>query len=431
MVMIGSFCTLVWGDPIGLASALPHAGRVQTITQDVGTGVWTIELSNGVLAHHYPVGDEVVLVLWLSGGVFDQPLAPSGELILASAGAWRTPGTGATPPQRFSTMLQEREIRVDAGSETRGAWLRVSGPVASDELVFEVVYALLSDATIDQQRLDVWREAWQKRSARRDGSEQRILRELVSKELGTPMVAPGGDIPIEGVSRVLHQLGTTCSIEVGIAGNIERARVLDLSARYLGALPDRAQVRPQSDPGTLRSIDLDVRRDVDKAGVFVGVQCGTGTAIDQTRALRLGASVLEDRLTLRLVEGEVGARYEPGASAEGVGLFYVVAIGCGPQSEQIVREEIERLAREGIAGHELDEARGAWTRRVAALLDRPGYWARVLSRQRGLGFEIGQIARAPKAYAQFDGDEIRRVLGEYLSAKRWVRVGIHPDAAGK
>ena len=224
-----------------------------------------------------------------------------------------------------------------------------------------------------------------------------------------------------------RRLAATCSIEVGIAGDLQRAPALEYSATYLGAVSERPQVAPAPDAGEAFAIASAVEvSGLDGRAVLVGFLGPSGLDLDEARALRLAADVLDERLKARIPDGEIAGRYEPRATGGGRGVFYGVVIGSSVDAAGLIREEIERLAIEGPSKEELHRASKERYRRGREALKQPRYWAGVLSERTRLSLELKDIRRASRGYVSIESDAVRDVVSKYLSEHREIEVSVSP-----
>jgi len=106
-------------------------------------------------------------------------------------------------------------------------------------------------------------------------------------------------------------------LEVGIVGDVDPEKALPLIAKTLGALPERAAVKPDYSsqkklkfPWELRHKEVDFVSDVPRAMVCVAWDMSAQRNIKNDRRLSILGDILEDRLRLKIRQ-EIGATYTP------------------------------------------------------------------------------------------------------------------------
>ncbi len=418
-----------------MATDAPAAGKITTIRQHVSSGVWSITLSNGVLAHHREMEGKLELAITLSGGALQEGQL-SSEALRAAVHAMGEPATRRLDHAALTKILRDADIRVEAMVGVDSVSLRISAEPSHAELAFELAHAVLSDAVVDREVFERWRKLtpWELREKAKWTGE--ALQRRVGMELardGSPAFAPPDPdritgLAVEQAESALREIARTCAIEVGIAGDLRRAVALDLAATYLGAISQRPAVQLARPAREAQAIEISAKMpDINGLGVFVGFLGPPLFELDEARALRLAADVLDERLIAQIPDGEVAGRYEPRATAGGRGVLYGVVIGSSVDAMGLIREEIERLAIEGPSEEELEQAGRERYRRGREILDRPRYWAGVLSDQTRLGLEIDEIRRAGRAYIRIGIEDVQRSVGRVLSDDRAIRVTVSPQ----
>jgi len=163
----------------------------------------------------------------------------------------------------------------------------------------------------------------------------------------------------------------TGPIEVGIAGDIDPQAALDAVARTLGALPARAPKpayaaqRRVRFPASPFSLELEVPSEIPKAVVSLTWPTTDASDVGRTRRLALLASILDDRLRVRIRE-QLGGAYSPEAFSEpsdtftgygSLGVDILVAPGRAGEIARAASEVAAAIRGKGVTADELERAR--------------------------------------------------------------------------
>jgi zinc protease len=263
--------------------------------------------------------------------------------------------------------------------------------------------------------------------------------ELRTRPLGPEQVRA---VTREAAQAWLARLIATAPIEVSVVGDLERDRALALVARYLGALP----ARPRIGPDTLRSLraiarpagPLTVARSVatatSQAVVLDGFFGADVTNVPDTRRLAMAARVLSTRMN-RIVREErqlvysIHAASRPAAEYPGYGLF-VAQAPTDPGKTAALTATLEELftafARQGPSEGEMQVARGQLDNILAETLAGPDFWSDRLASLDYRGLRLDDVMRARAEYAAMTAAEVRETFARYYAPGARVRVVVTP-----
>ena len=220
-----------------------------------------------------------------------------------------------------------------------------------------------------------------------------------------------------------------------VAGSAEHARIADLVARAYadapaaGERPARAQ-----DPPATRSGLIVRERDIEQAHVVWGTQ-GIPRTDDRRWALGVMNTVLGGGMSSRLfqeVREQRGLAYSISSGHQGytdTGVFTIYA-GCSPERTTdvlaIVREEVARVARDGITDEELERAIGQIRGGILVSLDEIGSLMIHVGRgevQEGRVLPIEEMVRRVEAVTL---DDVRAIAREVLTGQPWALALLGP-----
>ncbi|MDP3073902.1 MAG: insulinase family protein [Opitutaceae bacterium] len=233
------------------------------------------------------------------------------------------------------------------------------------------------------------------------------------------------------------------AIEIAIVGDLDPEAAIDAVARTFGALPVR-DARPALDelrrvafPREPFAKDYAVATEIQKSEVRVYWPATDSRDIRRTRRLNLLASVLTDRLRLKIRE-ELGDAYSPGAglSASDVypGYGYLLAgTTVEPAKAKLVTDTIvqigQTLVEKGITEDELKRAKEPVLTSLRESARTNGYW---------LGNVLARAQEKPEVldwcrhrYADNEAisvEDLNALAKTYLGADRASRVIVAPAA---
>lgn len=414
------------------------SARILAISQHAASDVWTLTLDSGVRVHHRQMPEGLSLSICFWGDAFRG----------TDSAVLRVLGDALEEPlDREGGVAPDRRVRVNAWATGDSIRVEIDGRPEDAETMFAIASRLLRRDCLDDARaaeLIRGRHEREQRDERSAGAALQQAAWRALRESGDDQAIASAD-----VCRAWERILAHGEIDVGIAGDLPRPRVMELASatftREWDGVMDPASAIAGAGNGDARG-DVDVAREpkanaitierVERGfsgrAVLVGlIAPGEALDIERVRALRLAADVLEDRLAGRIAAGEVGARYEPRAGMSARRMLYGVAIDAGEGDMGIIKEEIERLVREGVRDDEVAKAGVARADRARELLDRAGYWAGVLSERSRLAIDLDDVIGAPLAYRRIDARAIGSAsaeLAETAAPVRIVIVGEKPRA---
>lgn len=404
--------------PTRLSPAGKGGARIVAITQHAGSDAWTLSLDSGVRVHfrEMPEGLSLSVCLW-------------GEVVSETDPAiLRVVGEALEEPDLRGATPAERAVRVNAWATGDSIRIEIEGRGGDAEAMFAAASRLFRGDCIDDDRAEELIRRQREREQREERSAQAALQQAAWRALRAS--AERGEIAGGDVCGAWQRILVQGEIDVGIAGDIPRARVMDLARdafarEWEGPGATRGAGAGEADEA-LEGIEIErVEGGFAGRAVLVGM-IARAEPLDmrRVRALRLAADVLEDRLAQRIARGEVGARYEARAGMSNRRMLYGVAIDGGEGDGEAIREELERLAREGVGDEEIAKAGAARAERAQELLDRTGYWAGVLSERSRLAIDLDDVIGAPGAYRRIDAQGVRSALAELAETAKPVRIVI-------
>lgn len=233
-------------------------------------------------------------------------------------------------------------------------------------------------------------------------------------------------------------------LEVSITGDVEAKAALEAVTRTLGALPERAAEKPTYEkerqiafPQGPQTLDFPFQTEIPKAISILYWQTGDMRDIQRTRRLSLLASILDDRLRLKVRE-ELGETYSPAcyhvANDTFTGYGYMTAmIECKPEQAEslakLVTEIAASVATGPITPDEFERAQKPLMTQVEQMRRDNRYWSQNVVRNSQEHPERLDWARSMISdFGSVTLEEVQKLAATYLGAERAVAVKILPQA---
>jgi zinc protease len=214
--------------------------------------------------------------------------------------------------------------------------------------------------------------------------------------------------------------------------------------RYLGALPSRERVSPETylplrtlkRPAGPRIIEKTLDTPTPQAFVLSGFYGADESALVDMRALNLAAQVLTTRMTKEVREQaqlvySIGARSAAASMFPGFGLFSAGA-PTEPHKADALVEKLASMyaafAEKGPGDDELDVAKKQFANTFVEQVKDPAYWTSRLEQMTLHGTKLDDVAAAPAAYQALTTRQLKDVFAKYYSAKNSIVVVVKPKA---
>jgi zinc protease len=232
-------------------------------------------------------------------------------------------------------------------------------------------------------------------------------------------------------------------LEVSVVGDVDPEAALKAIAQTLGALPSRAKTKP--DYSNARQVSFPApgsksfpfSTEIPKAIAAIYWPTADMSDIRRTRRLSVLASVLDDRLRLKIRE-ELGETYSPAcyhvANDTFSGYGYMTAmIELKPEQlgriSQLVGEIGDELVKGPITDDEFDRAMKPLLSQLEQMRRDNRYWSQNVLRNAHEHPERLDWARALVTdFQEIRKEEIQTLAAEYLPSKRIVSALITPQA---
>jgi zinc protease len=223
---------------------------------------------------------------------------------------------------------------------------------------------------------------------------------------------------------------------VVVAGDIDVTQVLALAQKYYGSVPSRPvpERKPREEPTQTGLKRLSFKAPAEQAVVTLAFKVPSlksfdGGSQDDTDALALTvlAAVLDGysgaRLERALTQGTDRVADSAGADnglwGRGPQLFTLVGVVApGKTSEQVeaaLREQVARIAREGVLASELDRVKTQWVASAVYKLDSVFNQARELGASWAQGLPLDANERLIDRLRAVTAEQVKAVAGKYFA----------------
>lgn len=243
---------------------------------------------------------------------------------------------------------------------------------------------------------------------------------------------------------------TTGYMEISVVGDMEWAQVQEILAKTFGALPKRADKKPDyatarevAFPAEPRDKDFSFTTEIPRSYALAYWPTADMLDIKRTRRLILLGQILDDRLRLKIRE-ELGETYSPAsyhvASDTFTGYGYMTAMATlKPEQVPTVKPmflEIAKKIGDGITDDEFQRAREPQLQQLVQMRQDNRYWlTRVLVNCQSQPYRLDWCRSLMDDFSGIKKEELEALAKQYLGTERSITFGLIPHtetpAAGK
>ncbi len=363
-----------------------EGGAMRSISQHAESGVWSAVLENDVKVLVRGFDDQQLERVYLSATVWGAVLdGVDADELDAALSAWREPASETRGRSAMRAYMNEHGLETSVERSVGYVQLKIDGPTGSFGEMMELAYVLLDRPMIENDVFEDW-------STRHEQAvDEPIDRAL---KLLYPMNIPkrdDGDVTVEKAQRLFTQIVRNGRIDIGIAGSIDAASVIEESAQVFGSLVSRAvqERKVIADEGE-HSIKcervIQVRDDDEQEhGVVFGFVGEKDQPLDELRALILASMVLNEMLGAMVDEAGFGGavRADIAYTDETPNqMIMLIRARCSEddidQGRGIVRDAIDEIADHGVSSESLQRHQLKVDESIAWYFDTPSYWSQRL-----------------------------------------------------
>jgi zinc protease len=453
-----------------LMTDLPKPGEVKESAEHASTSVWSGWLSNNVRVHYRHMDEqknEVSVRIALIGG----ELLETGDnrgITQAAQQAWSRPATQKLTSSDIRELMTGKKVSVGGaggfggrgGGGRRGGGggggsgdalaLTISGSPEDLETGFQLAYLLLTEPKIEPASFDQY-QTTSKEMIRESQKNPMMLGMRTATAAPYPDTEPRtqpltedqvGKVTLPAAQSWLNKLIKESPIEVIIVGDLPRERALELTNRYLGSLPTRERVSPNTfaalrklkRPAGPRTIEKTLASETPQAFVLSGFYGADESNVMDTRALTMASRILSTRMVKEVREDaqlvySIGAGSRAASTYPGFGVFSAGAPTEPSKAAPLVAKlasMYESFAADGPTADELDVARKQMANTLRDQMREAGYWSGRLDKLTFRGANLDDIVSDAEVYQTLTAKQIRDTFARYYSKPNSIVVVVKP-----
>ncbi len=443
--------------PTSILTSLPTPGTIVETSTDEPTTVETAWLSNGVAAHYRFMDykkDNATITITLSGGEIEEKPGQRGITDMAAL-PFNEPASRSRSASDLDELKVGKKVSVFGGSDRDTLTLRISGDPDDLETGMQIAYLLLTEPLVDEVKAKQWVTRTNQGIDERKSTPAGVAFEEMSKLVSPPGEERLRQLEHADVARLnvadaqawIDRIVRTAPIEVAVVGDIEESRAMDLVKTYLGSLPSRERMSPES-LASLRTIqrpvgplmiDETISTKTPVAMVMVGCFGPDQTDVDDRRLLNMASRILNTRMIKRIREQEqlvygIGVRVTPGAAYKGYGMISAGAT-TEPQKAtrlaEVVNEMMVDFATSGPTDDEMHIVRGQLANTLDEQMREPSYWESGISDLILRQTDLDDLNAGIAPYDAFTAEQVRDVIARYYNDDARFAVIVRPDVTAQ
>ncbi len=246
----------------------------------------------------------------------------------------------------------------------------------------------------------------------------------------------------EAAQAWIEKLTKESPIEVSIVGDLPKEKALELAAKYLGALPARERVTPQSfasqrtltRPTGPRLIEKTIDTPTAQAFVYSGFYGADESNRPDARALTMAARILSTRMVKEVREEaqlvySISAGSRPATTFAGFGTFSASA-PTEPAKAPALVEKLSSMyalfAKDGPTEDEMVVARKQMANTFDEQLKEPAFWTGRLDQMTYRGSTLDDFMKEPEAYQTLTAKQVHEAFAKYYSKDKAIVVTVKP-----
>ncbi len=425
-------------------------GKIINRTEIPDLGIVQIDFDNGVrlsLKQTDFEADEVLVNLSFGSGRSAEPANMAG-LAALSKKVINESGLGSLKKDELKRAMAGKNTNVSFGFDEDCFFFR--GTTVSEEipLLFQLIYAHLVDPAYRQEAysltMERFKQQYHKLSSSIDGamvlSGKRFLAGGDSR-FGLPSYGLFKNLTLEQVRSWIHTPLKQDKLEVSVVGDFDMDSLIEIAAKYLGALPSRSGLQKNkisSSPEfpAAQLFEIIVPTKIQKGLVIVAYPTEDIWDISRTRRLSVLANIFSNRL-YETIREKLGAAYsstaynQPGRAYPGYGVFQAF-VHVDPDDSDLIIKEIKQIASD-LVEKEIpeDEFRRALDPTITSIKDllrKNRYWLNtVLSGSLKHPQKLEWSRTIMKDYSSITADDMSAIAKKYLDNKKAATIIIKPE----
>ena len=454
-----------------LMTELPKAGTVTEQEEHAASKVWSAWLSNNARLHYrfmdYRKNEATVTITLIGGDLLES--ADNRGITAAAQLAWSRQATKSLSSTDIRELMTGKKVDVSGGGMGGGRGgrgrrgggggagtiaLTISGSPEEFETGFQLAYLLLTQPRMEEAAFTQWQTTIkgliQESMNSPSGLGARIASSLLFPD-DEPRTRPATGEQIDKLTLSasqawLEKLIKESPIEIAIVGDIAKDRALELAAHYLGALPSRPRVGPDTyralrtlkRPAGPRLFEQTLETPTKQAYVMSGFYGADQSSRDDARGLTMAARILSTRMTTEVREKaqlvySIGASSRTAATFPGFGIFSASA-PTEPSKTQALVEKLASMyaefAKNGPSEDEMDIAKKQMANTFDESVKDHGYWSGRIDLMTYQSTNLDDVVNEPAAFQALTAKLVKETFAKYYDPKNAIVVVVKPAAEG-
>ncbi len=423
---------------------LPTPGEVAEMSQDPATGVWSGWLSNGIRFHfrqmaaREPGGVEIGLTI--AGGEMLEDASTRGLTEVVSL-SWNGLVTPSMTQEDAIALLSPSGARMQAWAQPDQMRVNVTTDSSWFNGFMQRIHVMLTQSVATQRVVDQYiaTRAERREVVGTDPSETftKLLgdAQYVASEVRVrpPTEEAAAAITPEKLTAWRERL-MMCPMEIALVGDIEPGDAIEAVRFYLGSLPDRPRISPQ----TFAERRTPVTNPLPHAGQKTLEMLGSTTSLIIRGFYICPPTQRRDAMSLLAAASTINARMNANAPALGLPGGGFVTTNFSPtypdtsflfyglQAQSLnaegvahvgrtIEEQFAKFAAEGPTDDELAPALETLANDAETGMDMPTAWWDHLCTMTYRGLTVQDLSRQPEMYRSLTREEVREVFAKYFN----------------
>lgn len=439
----GTFAYADWGTP----------GQVAGTSMIDDIGITTVRFENGVRLNmkSTPYEEDVIRIRVRTGSgnvYFPQDEPAFGIQLRSVLGA---SAVGAHTADQLSTLTAGKTVGVGRGFGMRS--MSLSGATVPNDLdmQLQLMTAYLTDPAYRPETLQSYesqiRSIWSKLDSTPGGAASLEVPSILSSNHWKdvhPTETQTLKVDLEGLSDWYDTNVRGGQLEIGVVGDFDESRVVDLVGRTFGTLPavdgqakelPANAINPRFPDGRLRPYLITHAGEPDTAllRVYWPVDDHSDTLTD--RRLAVLAQVLKLELNEVLREEE-GATYSPSAFKSTPDMtpnwgYVAASIEASPDEldrlTRVIENVAAKIATNGVDPDTFERAMKPTLENLETSLESNSYWLGVIDEAQGRPETLDTHRTRDAAYQTMTAEEVSVVAADVFNPDAAIRVHVMPE----
>lgn len=373
---------------------------------------------------------------------------PVDGLALLAENVVKESGLGKLTREQLEESLSGTNIAVDFRVGPESFSLAGTGLAKELELLVQLVYSRLHDPAFRPDAFHRSRENLRRMYDQLANSVEGVQqlqgeRFLAgsSREYGLASWEQVEQVRLDQVSGWLAPAFIGEPLEINIVGDVDPQEVVQLVSKYFGSEERQEKERPDNVPIAFPAGEqrrLTVGSSIDKALLTVAWKTSDFWDIGRTRRLNLLATVLDDRLRIKIRE-ELGATYSPQVFSQpsrahlGFGLLEARLTVAPEQAEalaRVIKKVAAALGEKGVSRDELQRALEPTMTSIKDIKRNNRYWLEaVLNLCSRHPQQLDWPLTISEGFAAITAEELTALARQYLREHQAATVIVTPGGA--